>query len=158
MFDIGFLELLLVFVVGLFVIGPEKLPSTIKTVALWIGRLRRMFTDVQQDIQRELQIEELKRSLEEAKSQTILPPETKSPSASSNVAANPIQDTTAPMGISGDNRAMKSNDDSASEEASKVSVDVDQKEGDSAKGEATREKSVPRADDTESNPEQKLSK
>ena len=41
MFDIGFAELLLIAVVGLLVIGPERLPSAIRTTSLWLGRLRR---------------------------------------------------------------------------------------------------------------------
>ena len=41
MFDIGFPELLLISVVALLVIGPEKLPDTIRTVSLWVGRIQR---------------------------------------------------------------------------------------------------------------------
>ena len=41
MFDIGGLELLLIAVVGLLVIGPERLPEALRTLGLWLGRLRR---------------------------------------------------------------------------------------------------------------------
>jgi len=41
MFDIGFAELLLIGVVGLLVLGPERLPGAVRTVSLWVGRLRR---------------------------------------------------------------------------------------------------------------------
>ena len=46
MFDIGFAELVLVGVVGLLVIGPERLPGTIRTASLWLNRFRRSFNDI----------------------------------------------------------------------------------------------------------------
>ena len=63
MFDIGFLELMAVAVVGLLVIGPEQLPSTVRTIMLWIGRLRRSFSQVKQDIEREIGAEDIRRQL-----------------------------------------------------------------------------------------------
>ena len=54
MFDIGFTELLLVAVVGLLVIGPERLPGTIRTASLWLNRLKRGFNDIKQEVQQEL--------------------------------------------------------------------------------------------------------
>ena len=47
MFDIGFMELLLISVVALIVIGPERLPGAIRTATLWIGRAKRSFSPVQ---------------------------------------------------------------------------------------------------------------
>ncbi len=63
MFDIGFAELVLIFVVGLLVLGPERLPSAIRNVSLWIGRLRRAFTSLKTEIEREVGAEEIKRQL-----------------------------------------------------------------------------------------------
>jgi twin arginine-targeting protein translocase TatB len=63
MFDVGFLELVVVGVVALVVLGPEKLPGTIRTVALWIGRLRRSFNAIKQDIEREIGADEIRRQL-----------------------------------------------------------------------------------------------
>lgn len=63
MFDVGFLELVVVGVVALVVLGPEKLPGTIRTVALWIGRLRRSFNTIKQDIEREIGADEIRRQL-----------------------------------------------------------------------------------------------
>ena len=40
MFDIGFAELLLIAVLGLLVLGPERLPTAVRTISLWLGRLR----------------------------------------------------------------------------------------------------------------------
>jgi len=65
MFDVGFFELLLIAVVALLVIGPERLPRVARTAGLWIGRGRRMLSSVKADIEKELKAEELKRVLEE---------------------------------------------------------------------------------------------
>ena len=50
MFDIGFAELLLVSVVGLLVLGPERLPGAIRTISLWLGKLRRSFNSVRAEV------------------------------------------------------------------------------------------------------------
>ncbi len=63
MFDIGFFELVLVGVVSLLVLGPEKLPGAIRTTSLWIGRLRRSFNNVKQDIEREIGADDIRRQL-----------------------------------------------------------------------------------------------
>ncbi|MGM0593089.1 MAG: Sec-independent protein translocase protein TatB [Pseudomonadota bacterium] len=65
MFDIGFWELSLIAVVGLLVIGPERLPKVARTVGLWVGRMRGFVTSVKADIDKELRAEELKRVMEE---------------------------------------------------------------------------------------------
>jgi sec-independent protein translocase protein TatB len=63
MFNIAPTELLLVGIVALLVIGPERLPSTIKTVSLWVGRFRRSFYKVKNEIERELNADEIRRQL-----------------------------------------------------------------------------------------------
>tara|TARA_R110001583_G_scaffold2256_7_gene16641 strand:+ start:1674 stop:2087 length:414 start_codon:yes stop_codon:yes gene_type:complete len=63
MFDIGFAELLVIGVLGLLVIGPERLPGTVRTVALWVGRLRRSFSDIRSEIEREVGADEIRRQL-----------------------------------------------------------------------------------------------
>lgn len=63
MFDIGFTELLVIAVVGLLVIGPEQLPGTVRTIMLWLGRLRRSFTQVRQELEREIGAEDIRRQL-----------------------------------------------------------------------------------------------
>ncbi|MEP5763954.1 MAG: Sec-independent protein translocase protein TatB [Halieaceae bacterium] len=63
MFDIGFLELLLVSVVGLLVLGPERLPGAIRTVSLWLGKLRSGFNSVRSEIERELRADEIRQDL-----------------------------------------------------------------------------------------------
>lgn len=65
MFDIGFSELLLILVVALVVVGPERLPRLARTAGMYIGRMRRMVASVQADVQRELAAEDLKRTLQQ---------------------------------------------------------------------------------------------
>ena len=64
MFDIGFMELVLVGVVALLVVGPERLPRLARTAGLWLGRGRRMLSSVKDEIDRELKAEELKQILD----------------------------------------------------------------------------------------------
>ena len=63
MFDIGFAELLLIAVVGLLVLGPERLPGAVRTTSLWVGRLRRSFSSMKQEIEREIGADEIRRQL-----------------------------------------------------------------------------------------------
>ena len=62
MFDIGFAEILIVAVVALVVLGPDKLPTAVRTVGLWVGRIRRTVGSIQSEISEELRIDELKRT------------------------------------------------------------------------------------------------
>lgn len=76
MFDIGFSELLLVLVIGLVVLGPERLPVAVRTVAGWIRTLRSLAATVQNELAQELKIQELQDSLkksEEAGLQNLTP-------------------------------------------------------------------------------------
>ena len=63
MFEIGFWELALIGVVAMIVVGPERLPGLARTAGLWLGKARRMLADVKAEVDRELQLEELKQSL-----------------------------------------------------------------------------------------------
>ncbi|WP_127960027.1 Sec-independent protein translocase protein TatB [Serratia microhaemolytica] len=66
MFDIGFSELMLVMVIGLVVLGPERLPVAIKTIAGWIRSLRSLAASVQNELTQELKLQELQQSLKKA--------------------------------------------------------------------------------------------
>jgi len=66
MFDIGFAELMLIAVVGLLVIGPERLPGAIRTTAAWINRFRRGFDEVRAEVQRELHNDAVMRELRDS--------------------------------------------------------------------------------------------
>ena len=63
MFDIGFPELALVSVVALLVLGPQRLPETLRTLGLWLGRMRRSFARVKVEIEREIGMDEVRRQL-----------------------------------------------------------------------------------------------
>lgn len=61
MFDVGFSELMVIAVVALIVIGPERLPRVARTAGHLLGRLQRYVGDVKADINREMQMEDLKK-------------------------------------------------------------------------------------------------
>ena len=61
MFDIGFSELMVIGVVALIVIGPERLPKVARTMGHLFGRMQRYVNDVKADISREMQLEELRK-------------------------------------------------------------------------------------------------
>jgi sec-independent protein translocase protein TatB len=61
MFDVGLSELMVIAVVALVVIGPERLPKVARTAGLLLGRLQRYVSDVKADINREIQLDELKK-------------------------------------------------------------------------------------------------
>jgi sec-independent protein translocase protein TatB len=61
MFDIGFTELMVIGLVALIVIGPEKLPRVARTVGHLAGRLQRYVADVKADINREIELDELRK-------------------------------------------------------------------------------------------------
>ena len=64
MFDIGFSELVLLMIVVLLVVGPERLPKVARTAGLYLGRARRMVATVKADVARELAAEDLKQTLQ----------------------------------------------------------------------------------------------
>ena len=70
MFDIGFAELLLIGVVGLLVVGPERLPGAVRTVLAWVNRFRRSFDQIRTEVRRELHNDEVLQKLK-AESQQL---------------------------------------------------------------------------------------
>ena len=65
MFDVSFSELVVIGLVALIVIGPERLPKVARTAGLLLGRLQRYVSDVKADISREMQLDELKKMQEQ---------------------------------------------------------------------------------------------
>lgn len=63
MFGVSFSELILVGLVALLVLGPERLPGAARTAGLWIGRLKRSFNSIKQEIEREIGADEIRRQL-----------------------------------------------------------------------------------------------
>ena len=63
MFDIGFLELLVIALITLVVMGPERLPEAIKTISLWIGRLKQQLAKTRQEIEKEVGMDDIRQQL-----------------------------------------------------------------------------------------------
>ena len=63
MFDIAFPELVLVCAVALVILGPERLPTAIRTLGLWFGRLRRSYYGVKTEIEHEVGMDDISRQL-----------------------------------------------------------------------------------------------
>jgi sec-independent protein translocase protein TatB len=63
MFDVGFFELLVIGIIALLVLGPERLPGAIRMAGLTIGRIKRGFSDVKSQIEREIGADEIRQQL-----------------------------------------------------------------------------------------------
>lgn len=65
MLNIGFSELLLFGIIALVILGPEKLPTAVRTAGRWYARLRHLVSNLQQDIEKELQLTELREHMQQ---------------------------------------------------------------------------------------------
>lgn len=63
MFDIGFTELVLIAIIALVVIGPKRLPETLRFVGLWVGRIKRALARAYKEIDQELGLDDVRRQL-----------------------------------------------------------------------------------------------
>ena len=68
MFELGFWELILIAIVGLVVLGPERLPKALASVGRWIRTIRQMASNAQQQVERELNLQQLREDLKKAES------------------------------------------------------------------------------------------
>lgn len=94
MFGISFSELLLVGLVALLVLGPERLPGAARTAGLWIGRLKRSFNAIKMEVEREIGADDIRRQLHnehilqmEQEAKRILNPQTPPAQAPAATAA-----------------------------------------------------------------------
>lgn len=71
MFDIGFSELVLIFIVGLVVLGPQRMPVAIRTVMGWVRTIRGLAHNVQTELAQELKLQELQESIKKAEALNI---------------------------------------------------------------------------------------
>ncbi|MBX2836737.1 MAG: Sec-independent protein translocase protein TatB [Gammaproteobacteria bacterium] len=69
MFDVGFAEVMLIGIVSLVVIGPERLPAVARTVGLWVGKMRRFVTGVKADFAKELESGDLQKLIGDQREQ-----------------------------------------------------------------------------------------
>lgn len=67
MFDIGFAELLIIFVLGLIILGPTRLPIAIKTISLWIRKLKSSYQVIKDEIESELVDTEIQENIQKYK-------------------------------------------------------------------------------------------
>ncbi|MBA1238130.1 MULTISPECIES: Sec-independent protein translocase protein TatB [Stutzerimonas stutzeri subgroup] len=117
MFDIGFTELLLVGLVALMVLGPERLPGAVRTTGLWVGRLKRSFANIKAEVEREIGADEIRRQLhnerildlEREMKQSIMPP-----ASTSTAATPPTTDNTGEVSDTGSTGATTSTSTDAS--------------------------------------------
>ena len=65
MFDIGFTEIVLVAVIGLLILGPERMPVAVRTIGLWVGKIKRTVSVVQKEIRDELRVDEIRKKADE---------------------------------------------------------------------------------------------
>ena len=63
MFDIGFSELLIIAVITLIVMGPERLPETVRTISLWLGRMKQMFSSAKRELENEVGMDDIRHQL-----------------------------------------------------------------------------------------------
>ncbi len=67
MFDVSFQEVFIILLVALLVIGPERLPKVARTMGLWVGRARAMFNTMRNEVEREIQLDELRKTEQQLK-------------------------------------------------------------------------------------------
>jgi sec-independent protein translocase protein TatB len=73
MFDVGFSELLIIAVVALLVLGPERLPQAARFAGLWVRRARNHWASVQAELERELELERLRKDIDSATEEVSAP-------------------------------------------------------------------------------------
>ena len=104
MLDIGFAELLVISAVALFVVGPERLPSAIRSISLWLGRVRRGFEEIKSDVSRELHNEEVMRALKESRDEVQ---DLTDISSALSLTENSERSDTSPPGNTADSNASE---------------------------------------------------
>ena len=65
MFDIGFAELMVVGVLGLIILGPERLPKAARTIGMYVGRIRRTMSGIQREIEQEVRNQEIREKMQD---------------------------------------------------------------------------------------------
>ncbi|TFH91279.1 MULTISPECIES: Sec-independent protein translocase protein TatB [Vibrio] len=116
MFDIGFWELVLISVVGLVVLGPERLPHAIRSVSKFVGAAKSMANSVKDELSHELKVQELQENLRKAEQMGMedLSPELKSSVEQLKQAAQDVQRPYASKSDSATNSTETVDDQAAS--------------------------------------------
>lgn len=120
MFDVGFWELLLIFGVGLMILGPERMPRVAAQVGRWVGRARRTATQLRRQLQRELELDEY---MNTRPPPTKPPPSPKKPEASDESTKSstpPPEDVHAKVSTPNISSGGKDGGDEALEEENQI--------------------------------------
>ena len=127
MFDMGFTEMMLIGIVALIVIGPERLPGVARTAGKYFGRLKRFMTSVKADVEQELRADELRQILADQQREldTI--------KDSMNVAGKAFEDEVNAVSDAGESLVQDLDDKAGSDEP--ASAGVNEKTGSSATAE-----------------------
>lgn len=123
MFDIGPSELLVIFVVALLVIGPERLPSAVRTASLWIGRFRRSFHKIKSDVERELNADEIRRQLH---NESILAEVEDAKNQAKEIASNVESAAVQELGLNSGNTKNPESADESTEDIAESTSDANQ--------------------------------
>jgi sec-independent protein translocase protein TatB len=91
MFDVGFSELVLIFVLGLLILGPERLPRVAAQLGRWVGKARHMASQLRRQLERELDMNEIMhpRPTPPPRPEPPAPPHAETPSSAEQGAAQP---------------------------------------------------------------------
>jgi sec-independent protein translocase protein TatB len=118
MFDIGFSEIVLIMVIALIVVGPERLPRLARSTGLWIGKIRSLVASVKAEIDHELAAEELRKTLakqaEIPELEEIIEPVRDDESSRTKAKATPLTQAGSTGSGSADNTSRDVMDDNKS--------------------------------------------
>ncbi|CAH0532265.1 Sec-independent protein translocase protein TatB [Vibrio stylophorae] len=127
MFDIGFWELLLIAIIGLVVLGPQRLPIALHTVARWVGAVRRTIDTVKDELDQELKLEKLRQDLKEAEERGLknLSPDLQTSLDELKAAAKAVQQpfSDADEAVKRESQAMNDELQSVTRESAPTSVE-----------------------------------
>jgi len=95
MFDVGFGELVLLFMIGLLVLGPKRLPKVAAEIGKWVGRARRTATQLRRQLEREIELAEIQPPRPSPPAQTEPVPDAPKPTPEQQVS-DALSDPAAP--------------------------------------------------------------
>ena len=96
MFEVGFTELVMIALVALLVVGPERLPELVRTTGRWIGRFKRIASDVRAEIERDAALAEMRQAQRDLQSATAERIGVEVPPATPALPVNPAATTADP--------------------------------------------------------------
>ncbi|XQU08170.1 Sec-independent protein translocase protein TatB [Halomonas sp. LY9] len=124
MLDIGFLELMLIGIVALLVLGPERLPKAARTTGLWIGKIKRTVSGMQREISAQLEAEELRQKLNEQQ-QKLDDSLKKAKQEVESITDAPSSNRTATSNIDNSTTAQAAAQDATEQRVAKASARLD---------------------------------